>query len=151
MLSYLNCEDDDYELITYLETKVFQSIHRKHYHNPLIAHHTTTSIGKQFLRNCKFGTLQYCIVKPFTAIFAVILHWTGHYEEGNLALTNAYIYFLLLMNISVFYAFVSLMSFYTKLKYKLAPFHPIGKFLCIKFVIFFAFWQVKFYVYFYHH
>jgi hypothetical protein len=34
-----------------------------------------------------------------------------------------------------------LMTFYTTLKTKLYPFEPIGKFLCIKFVIFFAFWQ----------
>jgi hypothetical protein len=52
------------------------------------------------------------------------------------------VYLTILVNLSIAYAFVVLATFYKTLKHKLAPFHPVGKFLCIKFVIFFAFWQV---------
>lgn len=58
-------------------------------------------------------------------------HW-GWYLAVNLAL-----------NVSVVYAFVALGSFYHRFQDKLAPFQPVPKFLCIKFVIFFAFWQVS--------
>ena len=52
-----------------------------------------------------------------------------------------YIYLLILMNISVAYAFVILAIFYSIFKSKLKPFEPVGKFLCIKFIIFLTFWQ----------
>lgn len=65
----------------------------------------------------------------------------GVYHEGDISLNYGYFYILFIINISVAYAFMVLMTFYTTLKTKLKPFEPIGKFLCIKFVIFFAFWQ----------
>ena len=46
------------------------------------------------------------------------------------------------MNASVLYAFMVLASFYSAFKFKLKPFKPVGKFLCIKFIIFVVFWQV---------
>lgn len=83
-------------------------------------------------------------MRPLTALLAIALHAGGLYEEGNYSPGNSNIYLLALNNVSVFYAFVSLMAFYTALKSKLQPFQPVGKFLCIKFVIFFAFWQSVF-------
>ena len=67
----------------------------------------------------------------------------GLYRESNFSPRFGYLYITLLLNVSVGYAFLALASFYTGLKYKLQPFEPVGKFLCIKFVIFFAFWQVS--------
>lgn len=64
------------------------------------------------------------------------------YHESNFSPRYGYLYSTLIVNTSVMYAFVVLASFYSALKYKLRPFHPVGKFLCIKFIIFFAFWQV---------
>lgn len=29
--------------------------------------------GKEFLRYCKFGTIQYCVIKPFITLFAFML------------------------------------------------------------------------------
>ena len=63
------------------------------------------------------------------------------YHDSDLSPRYGYIYLLIAINISVAYAFIVLASFYSTLKVKLKPFEPIGKFLCIKFVIFFAFWQ----------
>lgn len=97
--------------------------------------------GRDFLRLCKFGTLQYCVVRPLTTMIAIILSHFGVYEEMNLSFSNGYIYVTLAINLSVAYAFVVLATFYSALKYKMKPYKPVGKFLCIKFVIFFAFWQ----------
>lgn len=94
-----------------------------------------------FCRYCKFGTLQYCVVRPTTTLIAMLLDVAGAYHESELSLHYGYIYILFIMNVSIGYAFIVLASFYTAMKYKLKPYEPVGKFLCIKFVIFFAFWQ----------
>ncbi len=47
----------------------------------------------------------------------------------------------MIINFSICYAFIVLGNFYYTLKDKLMPCEPVGKFLCIKFVIFFSFWQ----------
>jgi hypothetical protein len=93
------------------------------------------------LRYCKFGTLQYCVVRPATTLIAMLLDLAGCYHESELDFHYGYVYILIIMNISIGYAFIVLASFYTAMKTKLKPFEPVGKFLCIKFVIFFAFWQ----------
>ncbi len=59
-----------------------------------------------------------------------------------MSFSHGSVYVLIILNVSVAYAFVVLATFYSALKLKLKPFQPVGKFLCIKFVIFFAFWQV---------
>lgn len=97
--------------------------------------------SRDFLRYCKFGTLQYCVVRPCTTFVALILHSLHLYDESELGWRNGYIYVFLIINVSVLYAFAALAAFYSKLKAKLKPFKPIGKFLCIKFIIFFVFWQ----------
>ena len=128
MLAYLGCDGNDYDLIAYLDTKI-------------MVDPSTGQKGKKFLQNCKFGTLQYCLIRPLTALLAIILDRCHLYDEFDLGWYNGYIYILIATNVSVMYAFFSLAAFYNELKTKLAPFKPIGKFLCIKFVIFFAFWQ----------
>ncbi len=67
----------------------------------------------------------------------------GLYRDDDLSGRYGYFYVLIVINISVAYAFIVLATFYTTLKSKLKPYEPVGKFLCIKFVIFFAFWQVS--------
>lgn len=127
MLAYLGSDENEYQLVAYLDAKLDNS--------------ESQMTGKQFLRNCKFGTLQYCIIRPLTAFLAIVLDRFHLYDEFDLGWYNGYIYILLLINLSVMYAFFTLAAFYKELKEKLRPFQPVGKFLCIKFVIFFAFWQ----------
>lgn len=95
-----------------------------------------------YQRYCKFGTLQYCVVRPSTTLAAIVMQMMGVYHEGELDWSYGYMYIMFIINVSVAYAFVALISFYSELKSKLNPFSPVGKFLCIKFIIFFAFWQV---------
>jgi len=39
-------------------------------------------LDKQFLRNCKFGTLQFVLIKPLTSFIAILLEIDGNYERG---------------------------------------------------------------------
>jgi hypothetical protein len=107
--------------------------------------------------------IQYCVVKPLMALIAIILgiyvilsnfprhcpltfdhsdRYT-HHHSLEFDLFNVHFYGFLITNASVAYAFYVLANFYHALKNKLKRYHPLGKFLCIKFVIFFAFWQVS--------
>jgi Organic solute transporter Ostalpha len=97
--------------------------------------------GSKFLRWCKAGTLQYCVVRPLTTVVAVVLNVLGLYGESNFHLNYGFLYLTVVVNISIAFAFVVLVTFYTALKKKLAPFSPFSKFLCIKAVIFATFWQ----------
>jgi hypothetical protein len=180
MLSYLNADEDDCEVVNYLEKKL---VHQRQ----LTAQSSSAvgwlwrwacrccspptnsrNLGKSFLRYCKFGTLQYCLIRPLTALAVIIFselccalragcsiafysltHSLTHsrsaaagvYDESDYSLDSANLYIQCAINLSVCYAFVVLGQFYHHLADRLAPFEPVGKFLCIKFVIFFAFWQ----------
>ena len=52
-----------------------------------------------------------------------------------------YVYCMIIINCSVCYSFLALASFYLIFKSKLKYFDAMSKFLCIKFVLFFIFWQ----------
>jgi hypothetical protein len=123
----LGCDENEYELIKYIESSLSDTLDHPR--------------GKEYLKYWKFGTLQYCIIRPCTAIAAMLLNAYSLYDEEKLGWANGNIYILLVTNLSVTYAFVVLASFYSVLKCRLKPFKPVGKFLCIKFVIFFSFWQ----------
>lgn len=84
---------------------------------------------------------QYCIFRPLTTLIAILLDRLGLYHEASIGPNSGWMFLAILVNISIAFAFAALATFYTTLKKKLAPYEPVGKFLCIKFVIFFAFWQ----------
>lgn len=141
LLAYLGAtEDDEYTVSTFLETgpKLYLPYPFK------IVFPLELPRGKQFLRLCKFGTMQYCVIKPLSAILAIVLEILGYFEKSNFSTSLGYLYISIVVNMSVLQAFVALLTFYTALKYRLSPFQPIGKFLCIKTVVFFAFWQEMF-------
>lgn len=88
-----------------------------------------------------FDIKQYCLFRPLTTLIAILLDRVGLYNEASISGHSGWLYLTILVNISIAFAFAALATFYTTLKKKLAPHEPVGKFLCIKFVIFFAFWQ----------
>lgn len=101
----------------------------------------TTSGGRLFLHRCKHGILQYVIVRPTTTILAVISQSFDTYGEGQFDLSKTYIYLLLVNNVSQIIAMYCLVIFYTGYKIELSGMRPLPKFLCIKLVIFFSFFQ----------
>ncbi len=50
---------------------------------------------------------------------------------------------MLIINISITQALIVLIAFYKAMKDKLENFDPFPKFICIKAIIIFAFWQVS--------
>jgi len=94
-----------------------------------------------FYKRVKQGTLQYIVVLPITSIIAVITQFVGVYCSGNIDPTYAWLYLSVAVFVAVTIAMYSLITFYENTKEFLKPHKPLAKFLSIKFVIFFCFWQ----------
>eukprot|EP00033_Pygsuia_biforma_P001123 GCRY01001280.1.p1 GENE.GCRY01001280.1~~GCRY01001280.1.p1 ORF type:complete len:352 (+),score=33.31 GCRY01001280.1:161-1216(+) len=97
--------------------------------------------GPRFLLSCKRGVLQYCWIKPVTAFLTAILEAQDVYGDGDLTVGQGYLYIMLINNISVTISLYYLVLFYVGCQKILKPYRPVLKFLCIKSVIFFSWWQ----------
>lgn len=109
------------------------------YSMPLCCFHIKP--GRIFLHRCKQMILQYVYVKIVITIATFILELLHVYDEGNFAPNRGYLWITIIYNISIFISLYFLVLFYEGSKEILAEFSPLAKFLCIKAVIFFAFWQ----------
>ncbi|KAI9472159.1 MAG: organic solute transporter Ostalpha-domain-containing protein [Benjaminiella poitrasii] len=89
----------------------------------------------------KRGILQFVYVKPVLAIITMVLKATGNYHEGEFSWTSSYFYLTFFYNISVCLSLWCLMVFFYATKKDLTYFRPLPKFLCVKAIIFFSFWQ----------
>eukprot|EP01134_Creolimax_fragrantissima_P003201 CFRG3201T1 len=94
-----------------------------------------------FFINMKRGILQFVVVKPMGALFALVSEASGAYNNGKWSFKSGYMYHTLAINLSVSWALYCLVLFYNATKDELTPWKPLWKFLCIKAVIFFSFWQ----------
>eukprot|EP00039_Didymoeca_costata_P029650 m.25674 g.25674 ORF g.25674 m.25674 type:complete len:397 (+) comp7730_c0_seq1:304-1494(+) len=97
--------------------------------------------GVQFLRWCKQGCLQFCVIKPLMALVTIITAALGAYDDGDLRPDGGYLYVAIVYNISISIALIALILFYAATRDLLAPYRPVLKFLTVKSIIFFAFWQ----------
>lgn len=99
--------------------------------------------GRAFMLRCKHGILQYVVVRPITTLVAFISQEFGFYGEDQYNPLSGYTYPVLLIinNLSQFTAMYSLVIFYTGYKQELKPMSPLAKFLSIKLVVFFSFFQ----------
>ncbi|XP_010775105.1 transmembrane protein 184C-like, partial [Notothenia coriiceps] len=96
------------------------------------------------LLRCKLGVLQYTVVRPITTVIALICQLCGVYDEGNFSSKNAWTYLVIFNNMSQLFAMYCLVLFYRALREELGPIKPVGKFLCVKMVVFVSFWQAVF-------
>lgn len=94
-------------------------------------------MGRDLIHGCKHGILQYTVVRPLMTVIAVLCHWSDDETNKQLGFISTFI----VNNISQFVAMYCLVLFYCATKEELAPMKPVGKFLCIKAVIFFSFFQ----------
>jgi hypothetical protein len=94
-----------------------------------------------FFVKCKFGVLQYVLLKFFFSIAVMILERHGLYKEGNFTYKGGYLYICVLTNISQCWALYCLIFFYYATKNELAAIRPVGKFLSVKALVFFTWWQ----------
>jgi len=93
------------------------------------------------LRTLKRITLQYVIIRPLTAIAAVVLQSVNLYCPGNWNFSRGYIWIVGILFVSVTLAMYALIMFYTLASDAMTQYKPMGKFLSVKFVIFLSFWQ----------
>lgn len=97
--------------------------------------------GRTFLFRCKQMILQYVYVKVALAAMTFVLQLLGWYDEGNFAPDRGYLYITIVYNVSIGLSLYFLVLFEESASYILEGYHPIVKFLAIKAVIFFEFWQ----------
>jgi hypothetical protein len=89
----------------------------------------------------KIGLLQYTWINPLCSGIAVVLNLAGVYANGQWLFNRGYPYITIIVNISQTLALYSLVAFYTNTKTELRPFKPLPKFIVIKLIVFFIFWQ----------
>lgn len=63
------------------------------------------------------------------------------YNEGDYGFSSSYLYLATINNFSVSLSLYCLVLFYKATEERLAPFSPFYKFLCVKAILFFSFWQ----------
>ncbi|WWC68674.1 uncharacterized protein I206_102607 [Kwoniella pini CBS 10737] len=93
------------------------------------------------LLSLKRGVLQYVQVKPLLVLATVILKVTGKYREGDFAIDSGYTYISIVYNTSICLSLYCLAMFWVAVNNDLKPFRPVPKFLCVKGILFFSFWQ----------
>ncbi|GMK56614.1 hypothetical protein CspeluHIS016_0304540 [Cutaneotrichosporon spelunceum] len=93
------------------------------------------------LLNLKRGVLQYVQIKPLLVIATAVCKWTGTWKEGQFILTSGYTYVTIVYNISICLSLYCLAMFWVAVNKDLKPFRPVPKFLCVKGILFFSFWQ----------
>ena len=99
-------------------------------------------MGEEFLRKCRIGVLQFVPVQ-MAATFATA--WCEHhhsYHEGRWSWHSGYAYVTPIRALSQGLALYCLVYFYHGTEELLKEINPLAKFLSIKLVIFFTFWQV---------
>jgi len=98
-------------------------------------------VNGDFQSSMRVGILQYVPIKVFCAIATFILQFSNVYEGGHFAWTAGYPYIAFITNASQVWAMYCLVLFYHALHLKLKKIKPLAKFLAIKLVVFFTFWQ----------
>ncbi|CAL9079066.1 unnamed protein product [Musa textilis] len=96
-------------------------------HTIRLEHHT--------LKLLKFWTWQFVVIRPICSILMIALQLLGLYTTW-ISWT-----FTIILNISVSMALYALVIFYHVFAKELAPHKPLTKFMCIKGIVFFCFWQ----------
>ncbi|CAK9290382.1 unnamed protein product [Gordionus sp. m RMFG-2023] len=106
--------------------------------------------GWPFIQNCKRGVLQYTVIRPLMTIIALITEMFGVYQDGIFSFRYTWIYTVIINNISQLFAMYCLILFYKATYQELKPMKPLGKFFCVKAVVFASFWQSVLIAFFVH-
>uniref|UniRef100_A0A0R0FLR3 DUF547 domain-containing protein n=1 Tax=Glycine max TaxID=3847 RepID=A0A0R0FLR3_SOYBN len=97
----------------------------------------TVRLNHHSLKLLKYWTWQFVVVRPVCSVLMIALQLCGLYPTW---LSWA---FTIVLYISVSFALYSLVVFYHVFAKELAPHKPLAKFLCIKGIVFFCFWQMR--------
>jgi len=97
--------------------------------------------GRDFLRFVRAGSLQFVFFRPLLSVAALVFTSQGLYTENYYGLNDAYIYIFLATNLAFAVSLYCLTLFYLSSSDFLHSYNVVSKFLCIKLVVFFCFWQ----------
>ncbi|XP_059662606.1 uncharacterized protein LOC132308522 [Cornus florida] len=95
----------------------------------------TAHLNHHTLKLLKYWTWQFVVIRPVCSVLMIALQLLGIYPSW-VSWT-----FTIILNVSVSLALYSLVIFYHVFAKELEPHKPLAKFLCIKGVVFFCFWQ----------
>ena len=95
-------------------------------------------LNQNVLKLLKWWTWQFVIIRPVFSVFMITMQLLGVYW-GIISTCVS-----LVLNVSVSLALYALVLFYHVFAKELAPHNPLAKFLCVKGIVFFSFWQVTF-------
>lgn len=95
----------------------------------------TVRLDHHTLKLLKYWTWQFVVIRPVCSILMITLQILGIYPNW-LSWT-----FTIILNISVSLALYSLVLFYHVFAKELKPHKPLTKFMCVKGIVFFCFWQ----------
>lgn len=98
-------------------------------------------MGAEFVIKCKTGVFQYVVVRFFNCILTMVLFTLGLYKEGSYAITQPFIWITVVNFCSQSWALYSLFLFFLCAHKELHGMRPFSKFVCIKLIIFFSWWQ----------
>lgn len=94
-----------------------------------------------FLHSALSFVPEYVQVKPLLAAATLITKYCGKYNEGDFRANSGYLYITVIYNLSITTALYCLAMFWTCVSDDLKPYRPVPKFLCVKGILFFSFWQ----------
>ncbi|KAL7213162.1 hypothetical protein ACSBR2_015801 [Camellia fascicularis] len=95
----------------------------------------TVHLNHHTLKLLKYWTWQFVVIRPVCSALMITLQVLDIYPSW-VSWT-----FTIILNVSVSLALYSLVVFYHVFAKELAPHKPLPKFLCIKGIVFFCFWQ----------
>eukprot|EP00300_Choanocystis_sp_HF-7_P011672 c17567_g1_i2.p1 GENE.c17567_g1_i2~~c17567_g1_i2.p1 ORF type:complete len:384 (+),score=86.48 c17567_g1_i2:1803-2954(+) len=98
----------------------------------------------EFFDKCRMGVSQYVVIRLTASLVAMAMKMAGFYDEGNLSPKSGYLYVAIVFNFSQCWALYCLVLVYKALKPELRPMKPLSKFLCVKSVVFFSWYQSVF-------
>ncbi|CCO38025.1 Transmembrane protein 184 homolog C30D11,06c [Rhizoctonia solani AG-1 IB] len=93
------------------------------------------------IRSLFFSSAGVYSVKPILAAVTLILKALGKYREGSFRVDAGYLYVSIVYNASICLSLYCLAMFWVCVSTDLKPFRPMPKFLCVKGILFFSFWQ----------
>lgn len=99
------------------------------------------AMGEEFFWETKKGVLSYVIARPLMTAVSVVSNLAGVYGEGEFRADRAYPYVALVNNCTQMLALYCLVLLYHATHAELAPIRPLSKFIVIKAVVFFSYWQ----------
>lgn len=115
---------------------------------PSIGHHkypfcmlSPWIMGTDFLSKCKSGVFQYVLVRCTLTVVSVPGYLFGWYVEGVYSVRSLYSWMIAISCVSQMFALYSLFMFYHALHEEIYVLRPFAKFICIKIVVFFSWFQ----------